>query len=153
MYYWKNAWKLCVLNVKKYIHTCTHSFKKCTILQIIEIWNVKFVTKVWWWFVIHAHMLFQLISLLLTRMLSLPSKSDETLFISSSLSIFDTTSQTEPVTWKPFFSHWLKQSLRSTSFREQVCTIAPSPANSSTIAYLNKTLLILHRALKNNSNP
>jgi len=56
--------------------------------------------------------------------------------MSSSLSTREATSQTEPVTRYPFVVHSFKDSLSSASFREQVCTVAPSCANSSTIAYL-----------------
>jgi len=56
--------------------------------------------------------------------------------MSSSLSTGEATSQTEPVTLYPFVLHSFKDSLSSTSFRAQVCTVAPSCANSSTIAYL-----------------
>lgn len=72
----------------------------------------------------------------LTRILSLPLNNEETLLISLSRSVGDKTSQTEPVTRNPFISHWLKHSLSSDSFLEHVCMIAPSPANSSTIACL-----------------
>ena len=71
-------------------------------------------------------------------MLSLPSNSEETVFISSPLFSRDNTSQTEPVTRNPLDSHWLKHPLSSASFLEHVCTVAPKPANSSTIAYLKE---------------
>lgn len=74
----------------------------------------------------------------LTRMLSFPLNCDETSFISSCRWALDTRSHTDQpvIWWKPFIFYWLKQSLSWPSFREQVCTIAPSPANSSTIACL-----------------
>ena len=74
--------------------------------------------------------------LLLTSILSLPLNSEESLAMRSCLSARDATSQTEPVTLYPFVFHSFKDSLSSASFRAQVCTVAPSCANSSTIAYL-----------------
>ena len=48
------------------------------------------------------------------------------------------TSQTEPVTLKPFFFHSSKHLLISSSFREHTWMLAPNSANSSTIACLIK---------------
>jgi len=63
--------------------------------------------------------------------------------MSSSLSKREATSQTEPVTLYPFVVHLFKDSLSSASFRAQVCTVAPSCANSSTIAYLYDEVQII----------
>lgn len=79
----------------------------------------------------------------LTRMLSIPLNTEETDSISFSLWALDDTSQTEPVTTNPLPSQAFKHPLSSASFREQVCTLAPSLASSSTIAYLNKIKRIL----------
>ena len=79
----------------------------------------------------------------LTRMLSIPLNTEETDSISFSLWALDDTSQTEPETTNPLSSQAFKHPLSSASFREQVCTLAPSLASSSTIAYLNKIKKIL----------
>ena len=79
----------------------------------------------------------------LTRMLSIPLNTEETDSISFSLWALDDTSQTEPETTNPLSSQAFKYPLSSASFREQVCTLAPSLASSSTIAYLNKIKKIL----------
>lgn len=74
----------------------------------------------------------------LTRILSFPLKTEETVAINFSRSRPEDTSQTEPETWKdssfPFQS--FKHLIRSDSFRAQVWTVAQSAANSSTIARL-----------------
>lgn len=72
----------------------------------------------------------------LTRMLSLPLKTEDTVSISSSRRDFDVRSQTEPLTLNPLLSHSRTLSLISVWLREHVCTTAPSPASSSTMAYL-----------------
>ena len=69
-------------------------------------------------------------------MLSFPLKRLEAVLIRFSLSALEDTSHIEPVTWRAFFLHSLKHLLRSTSFREHVCTVASKPASSSTIACL-----------------
>ena len=76
-------------------------------------------------------------SSVVTSMLSLPLNFEETVSMSLILWGREDRSQTEPVTWKPFkLTHSLKHELRWASFREHVCTVAPSAANSSTIACL-----------------
>ena len=72
----------------------------------------------------------------LTRMLSLPWKTEDTVWISSSRWAFDVRSQTEPLTLNPLLSHSFTLSLISVWFLEQICTAAPSAASSSTMAYL-----------------
>jgi len=76
-------------------------------------------------------------------MLSLPLNREETVLISSSRWVRDPTSQIEPVTRNPFVFHSCKHSLSWASFRQHVCTVAPRPANSSTIAYLKAVLIKL----------
>ena len=68
-------------------------------------------------------------------MLSLPLKWDDT--VSKSCWRWEriATSQTEPVTSKPFADHLCNILLSSASVREQVWTEAPNSANSSTTAY------------------
>lgn len=78
----------------------------------------------------------QISELGLTRMLSFPSKTELTCSISFSLSAGEETSQTDPVTFSFAALHCSKHWLSSVSFLEQVCTAAPSLANSSTIACL-----------------
>lgn len=73
-----------------------------------------------------------------TRMLSLPWKTEPTSSISFSLWTREDASQTEPVTTKPLSSHSFKHLLSSSSFLEHVCTLAPNPASSSTVAFLVK---------------
>lgn len=69
-------------------------------------------------------------------MFSLPSKTEETVLISSSFWVPHVRSQTEPLTRNPFTRHSSTRSLSSFSLREHVWTLAPSPASSSTMAYL-----------------
>ena len=75
----------------------------------------------------------------LTRMLSFPLNREETVLISSSLWARNIALHIEPVTRNPFIFHSCKHSLSWTSFRQHVWTVAPRPANSSTIAYLKVT--------------
>ena len=72
----------------------------------------------------------------LTRMLSLPSNSEDTVSINFSRSALIFRSHTEPLTLSPLLFHSWILSLSSVSFREHVCTIAPNAVSSSTIAYL-----------------
>ena len=74
---------------------------------------------------------------LLTRMLSLPSNNEETVCINVSLSGREVTSQTEPLTWNPFFSHSLKLWLSSVSDMSHTWILAPKADNSSTMACLS----------------
>lgn len=71
-----------------------------------------------------------------TRMLSLPSKREETVSMSWVRWGRDDTSQTDPLTLKPLLFHTCNISSSSFWFREHVWTVAPNAANSSTIACL-----------------
>ena len=62
---------------------------------------------------------------------------EATFRMSFSLWAGEDTSQTDPVTTKPLLRHSSKHLLSSASFLEQVCTMAPNPAKSSTMACLN----------------
>jgi hypothetical protein len=75
----------------------------------------------------------------LTRMLSFPLNREETVLISSSLWARNSASHIELVTRNPLIFHSCKHSLSWTSFRQHVWTVAPRPANSSTMAYLKVT--------------
>lgn len=72
---------------------------------------------------------------LFIRILSFPLKMEETFSINCSRWARSDPSQTEPVTAKPLACHSRKHLSSSASFREQVCTVEPSPASSSTTAY------------------
>ena len=72
----------------------------------------------------------------LTRMLSFPWKTEDTASMSSSLCCGRDTSQIEPVTSKPESLHSLRHLLSSPSFLAHVCTLAPNPTSSSTMACL-----------------
>lgn len=74
----------------------------------------------------------------ITRMLSLQSNNDETVSIKLCLCAAMDTSQIEPETSKPKLFQSTKALSSSFSLREQVCTLAPSPPNSSTMARLTK---------------
>ena len=63
---------------------------------------------------------------------------EETFSINCSRWARSDPSQTEPVTAKPLACHSRKHLSSSASFREQVCTVEPSPASSSTTAYLQR---------------
>lgn len=65
---------------------------------------------------------------------------EETFSISSTRPTREVISQTEPATLNFDFSHSCKHLLSSVSFREQVYTVAPSLASSSTIAFLQTNL-------------
>lgn len=84
----------------------------------------------------------------LTRMFSLPSKVEETFFISSSLPALDDKSHVEPLTLKPFASHSCSLSSRSLWLLEHVYTVAPNPANSSTMAYLKYGCKMVGKKIK-----
>lgn len=71
-------------------------------------------------------------------MFSFPSKAEETFSMSWTLCSLEEASQTEPLTWRPLTAPSCKRSLSSAWFREQVYTVAPSSASSSTTACLRK---------------
>lgn len=56
--------------------------------------------------------------------------------MSSSLSDLELMSQTEPLTLKPLLFHSRTLSSSCAWLRAHVCTVAPSPASSSTVANL-----------------
>lgn len=72
----------------------------------------------------------------ITRMLRVPSKREETVCNSFSLSVREDISQTEPVTLKPFIFHSFKHWLSWDSSLAHVCILAPRLASSSDIACL-----------------
>ena len=69
-------------------------------------------------------------------MLSLPLNIVETVCMSFSLSERNDTSQTEPLTWNPFFFHSHKLWLSRVSDRSHAWTLHPKPASSTTMACL-----------------
>lgn len=73
----------------------------------------------------------------LTRMLSFPLKREGTVCIRLSCWALDKRSHTDPVTLKLLFFHCCKHSSRSFWLREHVWTLAPNPASSFTISFLN----------------
>jgi len=76
----------------------------------------------------------------LTRILSLPPKFEETVSISSCLWAPTETSQTDPLIIPPEHTSFQSSKHLSSSlpFLQHVCTLAPKPTNSSTIARLRK---------------
>jgi hypothetical protein len=69
---------------------------------------------------------------------ALPPKVPLTVATSFSRSARTETSQTETVTLSPFSAHRRRHASSSPAFRAHVCTRAPNPASSSTIACLPK---------------
>lgn len=74
---------------------------------------------------------------LITRMLRLPLNRDATVSISFFLCSLFCTSHTDPLTFKPIPSHSFKHLSKSSWLRQQVWTVAPNSASSSTVARLN----------------
>ena len=70
-------------------------------------------------------------------MLSVPLKAEATCLMRLSLWAGEDASQTEPETENPFSFHSFKRAFSSSSFLEQVYTLAPNSASSSTTACLN----------------
>lgn len=71
-------------------------------------------------------------------MLSLPLKAEATCWMRFSLWGGEDASQTNPETENPFSFHSFKHAFSSSSFLEQVYTVAPNSASSSTTACLNQ---------------
>ena len=71
-------------------------------------------------------------------MLSMPLKAEATSLMRFSLWAGKDASQTDPETENPFSFHSFKHAFSSSSFLEQVYTVAPNSASSSTTARLNQ---------------